>query len=184
MTVLAGDSTVSEERRSVFVVATRLGRLRVAGMTAQTGRRSRRSQRHFPGASIFRRHVPNSAVCCSLMRIKINRRLEEKIFVAEDERFAAMTRANEIFELPFAVQRRIAVAVKAEPGVAVFKIDAVVDAGDRIEEIAGAEIMRGEAATASHRLGGIVCGDRGMTVRTCFVSGRSGGISSTAYVQR
>lgn len=151
MTPLAGDPSVSKDRRRILILRAGDRWLRPTGMARQAGRHSRKVQRHFARVLIRRSHVPSR----SFLRIQIDGRLKEKIVVRKKIRLAPMTRANEVQELSFAVQRIFPIAIKTEPGVAIFQIHAIVHARGVVLKFSRREILRGGAAGSRHRCRGI-----------------------------
>src|SRR5580658_7862887 len=104
---------------------------------------------------MFWRHVPAAARRIAALRIEIDGQLEGETIVAENIGFAAKARADEIFKLALAMQRRIAVAVEAQPSVAFFQEHAVVHARGSVVKPSGEEILCSGTAGMRHGRGGI-----------------------------
>src|ERR1700733_4900291 len=104
-------------------------------MAMQAGRSGGKREWNFFAAVVFRRHVPLTAGQGPDAGIKIDGGFECETFVAENVGFAAMAGADDVVQPAPAVQRHGAVAVEAQPGVAIFEIDTVMHARCSLSEI-------------------------------------------------
>src|SRR5271165_2277026 len=64
-------------------------------------------------------------------------------------------------------------AIEAQPGIAIFEIDAVVDAGIGVLKFAGREILSCRTAGARHRGGGVGGENLGVALGASLVAGES-----------